>query len=323
MSERKEKQKRRAARQLSGRGDTSPVGQQLSLLDLLEEWEQASRSSSPPPPGKDPFDLWSAPEPLHEFSFLAMAIEPAVVLYTLEFYEQGGPAAWEVEGARAFGRLLAKVGHAKLLYRSDKKGETAWLFDGLAKALAILAHAQGGVPAFGKRYDVVRILTGFVGKEAAEDYWRTAIRRYYREVVTTVEAYCQYPPLTDLLGPFNLIHWFEKAPDTDLLQVRKEGYSNLSSGGNGLISKASVATQVLEQVVKEAELVVQQHENLPYDKEVKPDTRLFAHAQKIVQIRADGGDLACLINQEQAEGWLHVFRHTLVTGEPWIAEITP
>lgn len=117
----------------------------------------------------------------HTEALLSTNLSAAVPLWVLTFYELGGPDAAAIEQARAFGHTLAEKGD-RLLYRSTKEGETAELFNGLAKSLAVLSFLPGGVPfVFGGPFDARDILSGFIGRESAEAYCRAVIERYDEE----------------------------------------------------------------------------------------------------------------------------------------------
>lgn len=100
----------------------------------------------------------------------------AVPLHLDRFRMQGGPTEEDWERAREFGERIgvgaeqildekgehvAFVKHprygdadaADLLYRSERKGDTAALFNGLAFALAVCAYLPGGVTFCGQHFE--------------------------------------------------------------------------------------------------------------------------------------------------------------------------
>lgn len=83
---------------------------------------------------------------------LPIALAAAVPLWIYELQARGGPGLDDWDEAREFSQVLAEKGD-KLLFRSEKEGETAELFNRLAKALAVLAFAPGGVRAFGEHWE--------------------------------------------------------------------------------------------------------------------------------------------------------------------------
>jgi len=82
---------------------------------------------------------------------LALALEAAVPLRILEFQSRGGPSDSDYERARAFSAILCAKGD-QLLYRSDKPGYTAYLFNELAQAIAVMAFQPAGIRVFGQQW---------------------------------------------------------------------------------------------------------------------------------------------------------------------------
>jgi hypothetical protein len=112
---------------------------------------------------------------------LSISLAAAVPLWIWGFYERSGPTPSDFREARAFGHVLAERGD-RLIYRGERDGETAELFNGLARTLAVLAFVPGGVPAvFGQAFDARSILSGFIGEEAAREYCQQIARRLREE----------------------------------------------------------------------------------------------------------------------------------------------
>jgi hypothetical protein len=63
---------------------------------------------------------------------------------------------WEILQAMAgeASQIVAEKGDI-ILFRSDKKGETAKAFNALARGIAICAFAPGGVTVFGQHFEAV------------------------------------------------------------------------------------------------------------------------------------------------------------------------
>jgi hypothetical protein len=105
-----------------------------------------------------------------DWNLLRTSLATAVPLWVWELYERGGPDPADFRTAHAFGRELAERGD-RLLYRGSRPGETAEMFNRLARALAVMAFVPGGVPpVFGQTFVAERILAGFVGEGAAHQY---------------------------------------------------------------------------------------------------------------------------------------------------------
>ncbi len=243
---------------------------------------------------------------------LTIALSAAVPLQILQFYERGSVEPWEIEEARAFGHVLASQGD-KLLYGGNKEGETADLFAGLAKAIAVLAFQPGGVPVFGHSFDAQQLLTHFFGSDAASTFCQAVIERYDAALVTGISALCRLPNQEAVIGTWNVLPWFERASDADLLQLRREGYSNLlQEGPDERIYENSIAAQIVQdEIVRQAErLLARGPESAGADTDEQR-----RQALQVIEARKCGQAQVCCIEREQAEQWLTVFRHRLVTGE--------
>jgi hypothetical protein len=66
---------------------------------------------------------------------------------------KGGPNDFQWDWVQSFGDTLGERGDI-LLYKSDKKGETASIFNQFTYALAIMAFAPGGVRFAGLHFEV-------------------------------------------------------------------------------------------------------------------------------------------------------------------------
>lgn len=84
---------------------------------------------------------------------LPVMLDYTVPLYIRDLRAAGGPCDRDWETARAGGGLLAHGGD-NLLFTSQKKGETASLFNSLAFALAVMAFAPCGVRFAGRHWVV-------------------------------------------------------------------------------------------------------------------------------------------------------------------------
>jgi hypothetical protein len=100
-------------------------------------------------------------------SLLSISLSAAVPLHLLELYEQGGITDADLAWINDFGHTFGEQAD-RILFRSTKRGETANLFNQLARSIAILSYAPGGVTTFGQRYEAQEVLSGFLGQEAAE-----------------------------------------------------------------------------------------------------------------------------------------------------------
>lgn len=113
---------------------------------------------------------------MQSFHVLPTALSAAVPLYILELYERGGPEPEAFSAASAFGAVLAERGD-RLLFRSELPGETAELFNRLARTLAVLAFLPDGITLFGEHFDAAVLLTAVIGPAAAQEYCRQVVER--------------------------------------------------------------------------------------------------------------------------------------------------
>lgn len=84
--------------------------------------------------------------------FVATAV-PLRIIAILQDY--GEPMQHHWNEAREIGQLLAEKGDM-VLFKSDKKGESASVANSLAQAIAILSFLPGGIEIFGQRFDATQ-----------------------------------------------------------------------------------------------------------------------------------------------------------------------
>lgn len=93
----------------------------------------------------------------HE-TLLSTSLALAVPILIQELRAKGGPNQTDWAMAHEWANELASHGD-ELLYKSKKKGETARLFTGTAKVIAVLAFAPGGIKLFGSHWEAQRHVT--------------------------------------------------------------------------------------------------------------------------------------------------------------------
>jgi len=86
---------------------------------------------------------------------LSIALSAAVPLHILELQAKGGPDADDLKKAWAMSAVLGERGDVLLFGggKKGKKGEVAEIFNGLARALAVLSYVPGGVTLFGSHWE--------------------------------------------------------------------------------------------------------------------------------------------------------------------------
>jgi hypothetical protein len=85
---------------------------------------------------------------------LGIFLSAAVPLQIEEIQSRRGPTKEDMETMREYAKLLNERGVA-LLFKSKKKGETTQMANGLARAIATLSFAPGGVTLFGQHWESV------------------------------------------------------------------------------------------------------------------------------------------------------------------------
>ena len=83
---------------------------------------------------------------------LSVALSVAVPLYIIQLEQAGGPSEGDISSLSALSRVLAERGDV-LLYGGKKQGEAAAIFNQLAKSVAVMAFAPGGITVFGQHYE--------------------------------------------------------------------------------------------------------------------------------------------------------------------------
>jgi hypothetical protein len=82
---------------------------------------------------------------------LSFVLECAVPLWIAQLWDGGGPQEADLAALKETARLLGEKGDV-LMFGSPRKGEAADLFNRLAKGIAVLSFAPGGVKVFGTHW---------------------------------------------------------------------------------------------------------------------------------------------------------------------------
>ncbi len=83
---------------------------------------------------------------------LSIALGAAVPLWIERIVDEGWTWPRVAAESRTAGQIVAEKGDV-ILYKSKKAGETASAFNALAKGIACLAFAPGGVTVFGQHWE--------------------------------------------------------------------------------------------------------------------------------------------------------------------------
>lgn len=83
---------------------------------------------------------------------LIIALSATVPLWIMEIKTAGGVTADDISFAHNFARVPGEKGDI-LQYKSKKAGKSAKVFNGLARALAIMSFCPGGVKFRGEHWE--------------------------------------------------------------------------------------------------------------------------------------------------------------------------
>lgn len=87
-------------------------------------------------------------------SLLRIAMQAAIPLWIMEIQTAGGPQPDDYPRAQAISDDLGAHGD-QLLFRSEKPGKTAQLFNDTAWAIALLSFCPGGITFCNDHYETV------------------------------------------------------------------------------------------------------------------------------------------------------------------------
>lgn len=220
-----------------------------------------------------------------------------------------GIDAWRVAEAVAFGPVLGEKGD-QLLFPGK---ETHSIFTGLCRALAIMSFVPGGIRFCSERHEALSLLSRRYGSEEAARFCQIALQPYAEAAVGVVPMTCWAfgnEPLS--LGSYNALPWLEGASDADLLELGEASYQ-----GHGTpVSKGSAPSTLDQRLIAfalEQALRIGQRE----PGQVSPSQEILA-ARRLLEARDSAREIAFQVDQAQAEKWLFVYRHLLMTGERWL-----
>ena len=188
---------------------------------------------------------------------LSLSLSTAVPIEIHDLYQSfrgcDGIPPWMVGEAIVFGQVLAERGD-RLLYRSERKGETADMFVGLARALAIMSFVPGGAPFLEEPFDALKQLRSWYGEEEAQAFCHKALRPYFDTVINEIPVTCWREGSEPIVfGTYNALHWFERAESEDILRLRAEHFQGRATWDLDPHSRSSYEQSLLSQVFDQAQ----------------------------------------------------------------------
>jgi hypothetical protein len=188
---------------------------------------------------------------------LSLSLSTAVPIEIDNLYQnfrgQGGILPWMVGEAVVFGQVLAERGD-RLLFRSERKGETADMFVGLARALAILSFGPGGVPFLEEPFDALKQLSSWYGEEEARAFCKIALQPYFDAVINEIPVTCwREGSEAVVFGTYNALRWFQQVENEDILRLRADHFQGRAVWDLDLSRRAGYEQSLLSQVFEQAQ----------------------------------------------------------------------
>jgi len=272
------------------------------------------------PEAQRPPQMRDVPQP---GGLLSLSLSVAVPLEIDDLYQSfrgcDGIAPWKVAEAFLFGHVLAERGD-RLLFKSEREGETADLFVGLVRSLAIMSFVPGGVPFLEVPFDALKQLSLQYGEAAATAFCQKALRPYFDAVIDEIPVACWSEGSEPIaFGTFNAIRWFERADCNVLLRLRAGGFGGRAAWVRDPSCRSGHAHSLLSQLFDQAQDRVRWSASASaFDPSVVAlGDRLFLEARDSAQ------EIAFQVEPRAAEAWLALYRHGLLSGERWLLPPDP
>jgi hypothetical protein len=264
--------------------------------------------------------LRDAPRPGWLLSLsLAVAVPHEIDDLYQSYCGRDGIPPWKVGEAIVFGHVLAERGD-RLLFKSEREGETADMFVGLARALSIMSFTPGGVPFLEEPFDALKLLTDRYGEEEAKAFCQKALRLYFEAVINDIPVACwSEGSEPTAFGTYNAIHWFERAGGDDLLQLRARRFQGRAAWVRDPSSRSGYEHSLLSQVFEQAQSRVRWSASGASE---APSVDALGD-QLLLAARDSSQEVTFQVEPKAAEAWLELYRHALLTKEHWLLPPEP
>ncbi len=250
---------------------------------------------------------------------LAVAVANEIDDLYQSFRGWDGIPPWMVGEAIVFGHILAERGD-RLLFRSEREGETADMFIGLARALAIMSFAPGGVPFLEEPFDALKLITDWYGEEEAKAFCQKALRPYFDAVINEIPVACwSEGSEPTAFGTYNAIRWFERAEGDDLLRLRAEKFQGRAVWVRDPSSRSGYEHSLLSQMFDQAQNRVRWSNS---SAEEAPSVDALGD-QLLLAARDSAQEIAFQVEPKAAVAWLALYRHARLSGERWLLPPEP
>jgi hypothetical protein len=254
---------------------------------------------------------------------LSLSLSTAVPIEIDNLYQnfrgQAGILPWMVGEAVVFGQVLAERGD-RLLFRSERKGETADMFVGLARTLAIMSFVPGGVPFLEEPFDALKQLSSWYGEEEARAFCKIALQPYFDAVINEIPVTCWREGNEPIaFGTYNALRWFERAENEDILGLRAASFQGCATWVLDPYSRSGYEQHLLSHLFDQAQSRVRW--SASGGEEEQAMERLGD--QLLLAARDESQEISFQVEAKAAEAWLALYKHALLTGERWLLPPEP
>ena len=249
---------------------------------------------------------------------LTMTLSVAVPLHIDTLYRAfsnvDGLPAWMVAEVFLFTWVLAERGD-RLLFRGKHEGETAEMFNSLARALAVLSFSPGGVPFAEEIFDARSLLSARYGAQEITSFCERALRPYFTAQVSSLPVTC-WSEGEDAVayGNYEARNWFETAGDEQLLRLRANGFRGSASWVPASEQADELEYSLLKRIFEQAH---RPHASTSHDVHLVE----ALGDQTLLEARDQGKTILFQVETERAEAWLEIYKHFLLTGERYVLPV--
>ena len=224
-----------------------------------------------------------------------------------------GIEAWKVAEAIQFSQVLAERGDV-LLFKGKREGETAAMFVGLARALAVMSFVSGGVPFADERFDALQWLSGHYELEELQAFCKKALHPYFDSAIHTIPVSCWVEGNEPYaIGTsFNAAGWFEKASNDDLLHLLAQNFRGSAAWTTNSDLPSGYENSLLSTLYEQAQDRIRWR---PASEELTVE---MLGDQYLVATRNSSQKIEFQVDLAIASAWLSLYKHALLTGEHWL-----